>query len=561
MRTTNVEKQPYGYRLTVVCAIIASCLTALVGCQGFVGSPSDSDPAATPGSWARGDSSPACSTPVVDATPLTRLTAAEYGRTVSDLIGRDPELSFSLVADSEAGGFRVGTGVPALLVEQYIDAAEEIAGRVAAENLDQLVPCATEANRDCAATFIQAFGTRAFRRPITDDEEADYLAAFDLGAELDFATGIEAVVASILSSPKFFYRLEFPSESVPAGETAPLDAFSLASRLSYFLWGSAPDDALLAAASGGDLDGPGLEAEARRMLSDPRSSAGIREFAAQWLNLEALESMERDEALFPEFDQDYSVRLRTSIDSFVEESFRGSEPTLANLFTANYVYADGALATVLGLPTVTSDRHVVDPSRRRGLLTQPAFMALHAYRDQSDPIHRGLFIRTKVFCHELPNPPDDVDVSVPEPRPDESTRERVTRLTSDDNCAGCHELLNPLGFGFEHYDAMGRWRADDAGQPIDASGIVRGGTDFDGPFRDAIELSDLIAQSQTVSECMALQWFRYGLGREPTVQDECSLAQIREDFATSGGSLPELLISIVRSDAFRHVYVQEGVDR
>ena len=493
-------------------------------------------------------------------TSLARLTAAEYERTVTDLIGRDPALSFALTADSEAGGFRVGTGLPALLIEQYIDAAEEIAARVVAEDLARLVPCGANADRACAESFVRAFGTRAFRRTITPQEEEAYLTAFDLGAALDFGAGIEAVVASFLASPNFLYHVEGPAEPAPAGSTVPLDSFSLASRLSYLLWGSMPDDALLAAAADGELDESGLEAHARRMLDDPRASGGVQEFARQWLKLDALSSMARDPYIYPEFDAEYPLRLRASIESFVEEAFHGPDPTFANLFTASYVYADDVLASTLGLPSGTSERRSADPTRRRGLLTQPALMALYGRDTQTDPIHRGLFIRTKVFCQQLPDPPDNVDVSVPDPVVGESTRERFTRLTAESSCSGCHELINPLGFGFEHYDAIGRWRGDDGGRPVDASGVVRGGTDVDGPFDGAAELTDRIAESETASSCMALQWFRYGLGREQTSFDACSLTQIGSDFASSGGNLRELLVAIVRSDAFRHVYVQEGVE-
>ena len=531
---------------------------ALLGCQGVVQDPGEALPDSNGTSRPPPDGT--CGVAAqVPHTPLARLTAAEYERTVTDLLGRDPQLSFSLAADSEAAGFRVGTGVPALLAEQYVDAAVEIAERVVAEGLDRLVPCASDADRACAESFLTSFGTRAFRRPITSEEKDHYLTTFDLGNELDFATGIESLIASVLASPNFLYRVELPAEVAEPGATVALDSFALASRLSYFIWGSAPDDVLLSAAENGELNGDGLEAQARRMLDDPRGADAVREFARQWLKLDGLEAIQRDAEAYPQFDEAYRSQLRGSIDAFVEDAFRGPEPTIANLFTSDVMFADDALASALGLSNGNGNQYAAG-DERRGLLTQPAFLALHGLEMLTDPIHRGLFVRSQVLCQSLPEPPNNVDVSIPDPEPDETTREFFTRLTSDEYCAGCHSLVNPLGFAFEHFDAIGRWRADENGRAIDASGELIG-TDVDGPFSGAVELSERIAQSEVAAECMALQWFRFGLGREKTDDDACSLAQIESDFSASGGDLKEMMVAIVRSDAFQHVYVQPGVEQ
>ena len=531
---------------------------ALLGCQGVVQDPGEavqdsSGPSRPPPDGTCGV------TAQVPHTPLARLTAAEYQRTVSDLLGRNPELSFSLAADSEAAGFRVGTGVPALLAEQYVDAALEIAARVVAEDLDGLVPCASDADRACAESFLTDFGTRAFRRPITDEEKTEYLAAFDLGSELDFATGIESLVASVLASPKLLYRLELPVEAAEPGTTAAMDSFSLASRLSYFIWGSAPDQALLNAAASGELAGEGLEAQARRMLDDPKGVDAVREFARQWLKLDRLETIQRDTEFYTEFNDVYRSQLRSSMDAFIEDAFRGPESTITNLFTSDVIYADDELASALGLSNGNGNQFTAGADRR-GLLTQPGFLAIHGLEVLTDPIHRGLFVRNQVLCQTLPEPPDNVDISIPDPEPNETTREFFTRLTSDVYCSGCHSLINPLGFAFEHFDAIGRWRADEDGRAIDASGELNG-TDVDGPFSGAVELGERIAGSETAATCMALQWFRFGLGREETDYDSCSLAEIESNFAASGGDLRELMVAIVKSDAFRHVYVQPGADR
>ena len=544
-----------GPRQSIALVIVA---LAGSGCQGVVQDP-DGVLLGSDGSTRPPPNRSCGGAPQVPHAPLARLTAAEYERSVTDLLGRNPELSFSLASDSEAAGFRVGTGVPALLAEQYVDAAVEIAERVVADDLGGLVACASDADRACAEAFLTTFGTRAFRRPITDEEKNHYLATFDLGNELDFSTGIEALVASVLASPNFLYRVELPVEGAEPGATAVMDSFALASRLSYFIWGSAPDDVLLNAAANGELEGEGLEVQARRMLDDPRGADAVHEFARQWLKLDGLDAIQRDTDFYPQFNDTFRSQLRSSINAFVEEAFRGSHPTIGNLFTSDVMFADGELAATLGLSNGNGNRYTAG-DERRGLLTQPGFLALHGLEVLTDPIHRGLFVRNQVLCQSLPEPPSDVDVSIPDPEPGETTREFFTRLTSDDYCSGCHTLVNPLGFAFEHFDAIGRWRADEDGQAIDSSGELVG-TDVDGPFSGAVELSERISQSEIAESCMALQWFRFGLGREKTEYDACSLAQIEADFSASGGDLKELLIAIVRSDAFRYVYVQEGAER
>ena len=550
------------------CLPLAAVLLCVLGagCRGVVqDADGTTDLSSTPPGQSetiRPGPDPSCQAPNVEAGALARLTAGEYQRTVTDLLGRDPQLSFPLAADEEAGGFAVGTGLSALLVEHYFDAAEEIAGRVVAEDLERLVPCASASpDRDCAASFIASFGARAFRRPITLEEQEDYLTQFDLGAEVDFATGIEATLFMFLASPKFLYHFEAPEGAATVGETARLESYGLANRLSYFLWGTMPDDELFQAAADG-LDDAALEAQARRMIADPRAARALRDFGSQWLQLGALDAVDRDLEVFPEFTPDIPRRLGESVLAFVEEVFRGDNGNMRELFLADYLFADSVLASFLSLPSVAGDtfrRVSADPAQRRGILTHPALMTIHARSRQTDPVHRGVFVRERILCQALPAPPDNVAIEIPEPSPGESTRDRFTRHSTDPACRGCHGLIDPLGFGFENYDAIGRWRDEENGAPIDARGDVRASLDSDGPFDGAVELAQRLSGSAEVSECMALHWFRYAAGREPTVFDDCSLAQINAEFSASGYDFDELMVAVVKSDAFRHVFVQEGV--
>ncbi|MEM9191783.1 MAG: DUF1592 domain-containing protein [Myxococcota bacterium] len=539
---------------------------AATGCTGvFAGESATGerldDPAPSPVDM-RPPPDPACGSIEVEAAPLARLTASEYQRTVTDLIGHDPQLSFDLTADSDTHGFRVGTQVPTLLVEQYVDAADEIAERAVADHLSELVPCASDADRACAEEFIRMFGGRAFRRPITDAEQDEYFALYDIGAEESFARGIEAAMFGFLASPKFLYFVEAPGEAAAPGTTAPLDQYGIASRMSYFLWGTMPDDLLLDAAAAGQLIDDGLEAQARRMLDDPRATLGIREFGHQWLGLDGLATMQRDEELYPEFDAELPERLRRSVLAFFEEAYRGDRHDLNALLLGDAVYADPELAALFGLNHPGGNeliRFTAPLEERAGLLSQPGLMARYGLPDGSDPIHRGIFVRERVLCGDLPSPPDNLNIDIPEPVAGETTRQRFSRHSSDPNCTGCHSLIDPIGFGFEHYDALGRWRAEEDGRVIDATGEVLNAGDAEGSFNGIPDLAARFAASDHVASCVATQSYRYAMGRSLTNFDDCSIAQIRQEFVTSGYDLKELLVSIVRSDAFLNIHIPEGV--
>jgi hypothetical protein len=194
---------------------------------------------------------------------------------------------------------------------------------------------------------------------------------------------------------------------------------------------------------------------------------------------------------------------------------------------------------------------------RRGLLEQPGLLALLAKPNQSDPIHRGVFVRERLLCQDLPPPPDDVEIRPPDPSPGASTRERFAEHTADERCAGCHQLIDPIGFGFEAYDAIGRFRTTDEGVPVDDSGEIVGTTDADGPFEGVRELSSLLAESDQVNECVATQLFRSMVGRRETPLDECSIDHLFERAASEGWSIPEILVALTTTDAFLYRVVPE----
>jgi hypothetical protein len=488
-------------------------------------------------------------------TPLRRLTHREYDATIRDLLGDDSHPSATFPPESSPTGFdneAQALDVDGMLAEEYLAAAETIA---AAADLEALLPCdaAVDGEDACAGQFIDEFGVRAFRRPLDADLRARYVALFaDSRDAWGFDRAIELVVVAMLQSPRFLYRVELGLAEDEGEAMVRLDGWELASRLSYLLWGSMPDDELFAAAQGGELDTPEqVRAQAERMLADPRARAMVGEFHAQWLKLPALATISKDEAVYPGFDA-----LRPALDeetrAFVEHVIFDDDGDLRTLLTAPYTFVNADLAALYGVssPGGTSLERVDLPAgQRAGLLTQAGVLAVHAKPDRSSPVLRGRFVRERLLCETMPEPPPDVDTTPPSVDPDASTRERFEQHTTDPSCAGCHVLLDPLGFGFEHYDGIGRWRDQDGASAVDASGSVVTG-EGDVPFDGALELAEWLADSSQVRACVATQWFTWAHGRAPELVDACTTETLVDAFTAADGDIRELLVALTQTEAF-----------
>ncbi|MEM9074352.1 MAG: DUF1592 domain-containing protein, partial [Myxococcota bacterium] len=476
--------------------------------------------------------------------PLSRLTRVQYQNTLADLLNVDAEVAEGFVEDERVAGFEAARTISSLHVEKYLEAARELASEV---DLPAVVTCSS--GEDCARGFIADFGRRAFRRELTASDVDDLLATWRVGNESSFDDGIRLVIEATLGSPDFLYHVE--TGEIVDEDLLRLDDVSVASRLSYFLWASMPDDALLDAAAGGSLD---LESEARRMLDDPRFENTVQSFYRQWLGLERIENLVKSDLVYPEFRTAEARDLRTSLEMYLEEVHFGDDPSLEALLLSEGYFVNDRLAALYD--EEATGAFTRSPGRR-GLLEQPGLLALLAKSNQSDPIHRGIFVREQLLCDPLREPPNDVDLVVREPEPGLSTRDRFAEHTSNEVCASCHRLIDGIGFGFEAYDGIGRFRTEDEGVAIDTSGEIVEGGDTTGTFDGVRELSERLAESETVRQCYAKQWFRYALQRESTAEDACSLATIDAAFAESGNNLRELLIQIVTSDAFRHRRLRE----
>lgn len=499
--------------------------------------------------------------------PQRRLTRFEYNNTVRDLLGTTLTPADQFPPDEIAGGFNNNASVltvSSLHAEKYLLAAEALASEAVTKNLAKLVPCDPAAingkvdqEEACARQFVQTFGRRAYRRALTPQDVDRLMRAYAAGRTGgSFSEGIEVVIRAALQSPNFLYRLELRHDFDDAAPKVRLNPYEMASRLSYLVWASGPDDELLSAAENGLLETREQLAErARLMLTDPRARLAIAEFYKQWLNLGKLPTIVKEKGAFPEFDDELVAGMSAETPAFIEHVLWSGDRKLSSLLTLPVGFATESVAELYGVsvpPGTTTPQRVDLPPERAGVLTQPAFLAVHAHPDQTSPVLRGKAIRTKFLCQEPPPPPDDVDLTPPAEEEAVTARERFSLHASDPRCAGCHQLMDPIGFAFEYFDSVGAYRTQEGGKDIDVSGEMFGSVDIDGPFVGVRELAEKLAGSAQVRECVASQWFRYAAGRFETEGDACSLDDLRTGFHATEGDLVELIVATTQTEAFMY---------
>ncbi|HET6332373.1 MAG TPA: DUF1588 domain-containing protein [Polyangiales bacterium] len=486
---------------------------------------------------------------------MRRLTKTEYERVVADVFGVTGSVGSGLAPDERIDGVfasNISSPVAVVQLRQFLDAAESISSKL---KLDTLNTCdrAKLGDDACAKQFIATVGRRAYRRPLDKSESDRYATLFAAESKVEgYEPGLRLVVQAMLQSPHLLYHLELddPNKTVPNG-VARLPGYALASRLSFFIWSSAPDDALLDAAGSGGLDtDAGVLKEAKRLLADARARNGIQSFHEQWLGLLKLDSASREQKLFPEWTPELVTAIRDETASFADYVIRNQTGDLPTLLGASYSFPTGPGLKLRGVMSVPADGKVdMAADHAVGLLTQPAFLAAHAHSNQTSPILRGRALRERLFCQPLPDPPPDVAAVPPPLEPGLTTRERyAAHRTAGTSCVSCHSLIDDLGFALEHFDPIGRFRETEEGKPIDATGMLRQ-TDVDGDMDGARALADRMSESEQVSRCYAKQWFRFAIGRGESEADKCAVQRVEEAFA-KGGSIRDMLIAITSSDSF-----------
>jgi len=541
--------------LPVVCALACSC-------SGSASKQVDPPPAGNIDDLTAPDTSQVeatCKPALPQTSRLIRLTHRQYANTLAELMGEAVNVGAVLAPDPTP--FRFDNDAELLRVSEplardYRRVAEDIGSRLAgnAERAKQLTECANQ-DTACATRFIKTFGAKVFRRPLRSEELTAFAKLYEVGRTTGgFPVGIGWTVEAMLQTPDFLYRVSVDDQPGPEGLITP-SAWELASLLSFTLWNSMPDDELFTAAAQGKLLGRvALREQVRRMLNDRRARDMVGDFHNQFMEGKGFANLQRDPKVFPTFGS-LGPAMQKEIELFSTAAVLDDELPFAAFMTAPFTYLNGALAKLYGLPAPTNtdangfSRVTLDGGKRGGLLTQPGFLSSRAHQDASAPILRGTFVLKHALCMDLPPPPPDVDLTLPTPEPGMTTRELVTRITSGGACKSCHSFINPIGFAFENFNAVGQWRDMDAGKPVDASGSVDLGeerVDFTGPM----PLLNRLAQSPEAATCYAKNWLSFILARQLGEADRClpeSLAQLVGD---NDLTIKDLIAQTVATRAF-----------
>ncbi len=453
-------------------------------------------------------------------------------------------------ADDRSFGYERGTAISKAWVQAVVDGAIETASYVVA-NLDELSGVAKDASDRPARLrdFCVAFAERGFRRPLTPEQTRLYVdRQFETAKEPEAA--VRRVVLLVLQSPRFLYREPGRTSD---GSAARRDAFDTASRMSFALWDSIPDDNLTKAAAAGRLETRhDVVREARRMLADRRARTKLRGFLWHWLKLDQVSEITKDAKRFPGFDAAVVSDLRTSLDLFLEETVWSEASDFRELLVADYLYLNERLAPLYGGSPAADDgfrKVVLQPKQRAGVLTHPYVMASYAYASTSSPIHRGVFVARELLGVSLRPPPDAFAPLAPELHPNLTTRERIALQTGPRECRSCHTVINQLGFTLEHFDAIGRFRDRENGRPIDATATYASRSGAKVELAEARDLARFLAKSDEAHEAFVARLFHYLVKQPIGAFGPNKLAELRGFFADHEFSVRRLAIEIVAQTA------------
>ena len=509
-----------------------------------------------------------------DGTParVRRMTAEQYANTIGHIFGRDIEVGSPFAPLRRTDGLLASGTASVGVTSGELQQLQRSASAIAAQVMDKgsieqqtpsrrkfLVPCqpADEAKADdaCARTFIQQVGRLLYRQPLADAKVTQLVANAHEGATdlKDFYAGLGSVLEGMLIDPKFLLIVD-TTEPVP-GEAGKrrLDAYSLASRLSFFLWNAAPDDALLQAAQSGELQTQkGLERAVDMMLASPRLEAGVRAFFDDMFGFEDFGNLAKDPSVYPMVTgvtlQDAREQtLRTIVDQLLVQ-----KGDYRDLFTTRDTFMSPALATIYQIPTQPGwvPYRFPEDSPRVGVLTQVSFLSLNAHPARSSPTYRGKALREKLLCQKVPPPPGNVDFSALE-NPDaalHTARERLTAHRANPTCAGCHLITDPMGLALENFDGAGRYREEEQGVKIDITGAL------DGKQFDTVSgLGQALHDHPGLPTCLVSRVYSYATGGPLSPRDRPALDAFNAGFAQVGYRLPDLMRMIVVNKAFSSI--------
>lgn len=543
----------------LLASLFLAGITATQGCKGYFGSdesrtnqPNAGADGPNAGSGSSGTSGPCGLAPA----PVQRLTKLEYNNVVRDLFGLHDDYTATFSEDAEGlAGFTTEAEAQNLslsVVNDYWSAAKVVANDVFAANPNPLLTCA--GGDECARTIITSLATKAFRQPPPDDEVASLMAIYRGSSSAVFADAMKLVVRAILMSPRFLFRVyELPTANA---ETTPLTDYELASRLSFLMWGSIPDDALLNDAAQSRLQKDDvLTSHVFRMIADPRISYLARGFGYQWLKLDRFELTNLDRTRFPTWNDSLKTSMKNETLAFVENVF-ARDQSVMDFVSAKYSFLDQNMSQHYGIPGGTGSAFTKVPldEHRVGVLTHASVLALTSVANRTAPVRRGKWLLEQFLCSGVGAPPADVPPLPPSPNgdlQDESMiRQRLAQHTEQGAaCKGCHGSLDPIGFAYENYDAAGIYRTNYLnGTPVDASGKLPTGETFD----NFMQLDEILASDSRFAQCFTKRFASFAEGRDMTANAElCTTTAIATASVGQPKKFSELVLRLVTDATFR----------
>lgn len=521
----------------------------------------------TGGDQPKGNESPGTEALAPPPATLRRLLARQYRNAIRDLLGEAASQAADPPTDTALNGFdSIGASQFALgdaAVVRYEASARAVAAAAMGDQprIDGLASCVPAGPEDaaCHRQFIERFGRLAWRRPLVTEELDTYVGVAQLSATEfdDFYAGVEYAIAALLQSPNFLYMVEI-GQPLEGTDVRALTGHEVASRLSFFLLDTTPDEGLLDAAEAGALGtDEGVRAAAAELVARPEARSALRGFYDEFLRLRDLGGLVKDGDMFPTFTPTLAAAMREETLRLLDDVVWDRDADYREIIDADYTFVNPELAAFYGVDAPASgdfERVTLPPEQQRaGLLGQPSFLSIYAHAAMTSPTLRGRFVRERLLCQSIPAPPNNVVTEFPDDTQAKTMREKLVAHQKEPSCAGCHTQMDNIGLALENFDGMGAFRTTENGVTLDVTGSIEGVGAFDGER----ELSKLLREEPEVMACIMRNLFRHATGHVETPGEEPALAGLAAAFEGSGYRVQDLLVELVSSDAFRVVGTPE----